>query len=228
VKLKLKIRNEINEIKESKEYMNYVTKLKWFGYINRKRHEDNILNELEQIYGSDMIFVIGDWSGNGIMKYISTSNKQMVKLLSKKFKVFLIDEYRTSKLYHKNDSEGTNLIVQTKKGEKKLHSVLTFKMGNNNECINRDYNSVLNMEKIVKSLIETIKRPIKYSRQKINHIITVKSEEIYGSVANVHIGESKTNLKSKPKKEKIIVIKSKIKSKIKKRFKNENEQELLN
>jgi hypothetical protein len=67
------------------------------------------------------------------------------------------------------------------------------------------------MEKIVKSLIETIKRPIKYSRQKINHIITVKSEEIYGSVENVHMGESKTNLKSKSQKGKIIVIKSKTK-----------------
>jgi hypothetical protein len=75
-------------------------------------------------------------------------------------------------------------------------------MGNNNECINRDYNSVLNMEKIVKSLIETLKRPSEYNRQKINHIITVKSEEIYGSVENVYIGELKTNLKSKPKKKK--------------------------
>jgi hypothetical protein len=111
---------------------------------------------------------------------------------------------------HKNDSEGTNLIVQTKKGEKKLHSVLTFKMSNNNECINHDYNSVLNMEKIIKSLIETLKRPTEYSRQKINHIITVKSEEIYGSIENAHICESKTNLKSKLKKEKIIVIKMKM------------------
>jgi hypothetical protein len=68
----------------------------------------------------------------------------------------------------------------------------------------------------VESLIETLKRPTEYSRQKINHIITVKSEEIYGSVENVHIGESKTNLKSKPKKEKIIVIKSKTKKKIQK------------
>jgi hypothetical protein len=72
------------------------------------------------------------------------------------------------------------------------------------------------MEKIVKSLIETLKRPTEYSGQKINHIITVNSQEIYGSVTNVHISESKTNLKSKPKKEKIIVIKSKTKKKIQK------------
>jgi hypothetical protein len=42
----------------------------------------------------------------------------MKKLLSKRFKVYLIDEYCKSKLYHRNCSEGENMKV-TKKIEPK-------------------------------------------------------------------------------------------------------------
>jgi hypothetical protein len=68
----------------------------------------------------------------------------MKKLLSKRFKVYLIDEYCTSKLYHRNCSEGENMkvtkkiepkILSEKKVNYELHSVLTFKMSNNIECI---------------------------------------------------------------------------------------------
>jgi hypothetical protein len=108
-------------------------------------------------------------------------NINQKKLISKRFTTYLIDEYKTSKLCNKNSQEGENTKVNKKilskiiNGEKiltekkidiKLHSVLTFKMSNNSECINRDNNASLNMVKIVKHLIETKKRPIEYCRQK--------------------------------------------------------------
>ena len=50
---------------------------------------------------------------------------------------------------------------------RKLHSVLTFKMGMNRiGCINRDKNAVYNFRAITKSLIETKKRPAIFSRNK--------------------------------------------------------------
>jgi len=98
------------------------------------------------------------------------------KLLSKRFLVFLIDEFHTSKLYNKSETEGENVKINIKyedidgkiqMGTRKLHSVLMFESSNGNrECINRDYNATLNMMKIVKSLLFTKKRPIKYTRSK--------------------------------------------------------------
>ena len=78
----------------------------------------------------------------------------MKKLLSTRFKVYLIDEYNTSKLHNKNTTEGDNLIKKNiyknkKTGQetevvKKIHSILTFKMSDKRrECINRDYNATL-------------------------------------------------------------------------------------
>jgi hypothetical protein len=100
----------------------------------------------------------------------------MKKLLSIRFKVYLIDEYNTSKLYHKTEEKGENLKIKIKYKKdgmekiynKPIHSILTFKTGlKESECINRDYNACLNMEKIVDCLMETRKRPIKYTRKKL-------------------------------------------------------------
>ena len=98
--------------------------------------------------------------------------------------IIFLDEFRTSLVCSKtkytenkneNDIECKNLKLyvkyksNTKNGTKreedgkirKLHSVLTFKMG-----INRDKNAVYNFRAITKSLIETKKRPAIFSRNK--------------------------------------------------------------
>ena len=50
---------------------------------------------------------------------------------------------------------------------KKLHSVFTSQMCSKSYgIINRDYNALLNMKEIVKSLLETKKRPIEFTRIK--------------------------------------------------------------
>jgi hypothetical protein len=95
--------------------------------------------------------------------------------LQERFNVYLLDEFNTSKLCYKNDTVcgNINVTIKSKHGKNKgkminkdLHPVLTFKMEKNvTGCINRDKNSVLNFEKIVKSLIETKERPIKFRRK---------------------------------------------------------------
>ena len=42
-KIKFRLRNFI--INEEK-YNNYLKKLKWFSYINKQKHEDNLINKL--------------------------------------------------------------------------------------------------------------------------------------------------------------------------------------
>jgi hypothetical protein len=171
-KLKIQIQKEIQNCNEG-EYIKYLNKLSWFGYINKKRHEDKLLNEIEDAYGKEAIFVMGDWSNRGNLKGISTPNQGMKKLLSKRFEVYLIDEYNTSKYYHKTQETGENLKIKIKYNKdgidkiyaKPIHSILTFKTGpKGSECINRDYNACLNMEKIVDSLMKTKKRPKTYKR----------------------------------------------------------------
>ena len=137
--------------------------------------------------------IIGDWSDKGNIHSISTPCVGIKRKLRQAFEVYHIDEFRTSKLHHITENEGKQLKIKfVKKKTKKthdlrerlnriqnrnqykkqyqndytsLHSVLTFQMSNNRTiCINRDLNAVRNMKKIVHSLIETKKRPIKYCR----------------------------------------------------------------
>jgi hypothetical protein len=172
VKEKLKL---FYDLQEEKSYIQKLNQLDWYSYINTRKHEDTILNEIEEIYGKYAIFIVGDWSKSDKIKYISTPNVKFAKLLSKRFEVYLIDEYNTSKLYHLDEKiESEKLKVKmfypNDKGKKviykkELHSVLTFKLDNKRmNCINRDYNSVLNMKKIVSHLLEYKVRPEAFRR----------------------------------------------------------------
>ena len=160
------------ELKRAITYNKYVQKLKWFGYVNKQRHEQKLLNDIEEVYGKNTIFVFGDWGAKGRIRRISMPNMSMKKLLEQRFKVFLIDEYNTSKLGWKMKTKNENIKVPVKyekNGElcttiKKLHSVFTSQMCSKSYgIINRDYNALLNMKEIVKSLLETKKRPIEFT-----------------------------------------------------------------
>ena len=129
--LKLKLRKLI--IKEE-SYNKYVNKLKWFSYINRQKHENKLINKIKSIYGKEPTIVLGDWDKGSRLKYISTPNTYMKKLLERHFKIYLIDEYKTSKIYYKDiTKENDNLCVKINGHKERLYSVLTFKMGKNME-----------------------------------------------------------------------------------------------
>lgn len=156
----------------------YIRKLKWHAYLNKNKHENMLLNHIQNEFGKDITIVIGDWSGKGQIKFISTPNISIKRKLSERFEVYLIDEYMTSKAYHKCSCLGENVKVfdKDKKEKRKLHAVLSFKIdkhgsANNcsnhlSSCINRDKNSVLNMERIVKDLIEKGKKHSIFNRKR--------------------------------------------------------------
>lgn len=90
--------------------------------------------------------VLGDWSSSNMKHVISTPNKRVKELLSRSFKVYLIDEFRTSCLHNGTKQKGDNLMYVDKTGKwRKLHSVLTFQLLKGMGCINRDRNACLNM-----------------------------------------------------------------------------------
>ena len=168
-KQKLSLKNKINN---EKTYNEYLKKLKWFSYINTKRQEDKLLNELENKYGKS-IFIIGDYGGRKGLKTISTPKIGIKRLLKRRFEVYHINEFNTSKLNCYTEKENSNLKVTYKNSkneekEKSLHSVLTYKMSNNRiGCINRDTNAVKNMQKITAYLLDHKERPKKFTQNKI-------------------------------------------------------------
>jgi len=162
---------EINEIlrplyKESRLDIK-LKKYKWYSYINTKRANDNLLNLIEKTYGPNKTIIIGDWSvGQQMAHFISTPNITLKRELTRKFKVLVIDEFRTSCLHHKTDKYVENLHLPDKTNKtQKLHQVLTYQMENNRKgCINRDKNGVLNIKKLGISYIKTGHIPVRYRR----------------------------------------------------------------
>jgi N-acetylmuramoyl-L-alanine amidase len=144
---------------------------KWYGYINKKRTEDNMVNKIAEKYSKDHIIIIGDWSiGKQMRHFISTPNLTLKRKLQETFKVYNIDEFRTSCLSYKTEEPCENLYLKFKKDpkqkERKIHSILTYKMENNRKgCINRDKNGCKNIQKVFNYYLETGERPEKYSRE---------------------------------------------------------------
>ena len=156
-----------NEVLYKLYQNNKFRQYKWYAFINKKRTEDNMLNKIEKIYTKDSIIIIGDWSiGKQMKNFISTPNLSLKRKLQERFKVYNIDEYRTSCLNYKTEELCNNLYLPDKKNkERKMHSILTYKMENKrNGCINRDKNGCKNIQKVFNYYIEYNERPEKYKR----------------------------------------------------------------
>ena len=107
--------------------------------------------------------------------FISTPNVTLKRKLQETFKVYNIDEFRTSCLSYKTEEVCENLYLKFKKDkiqkERKIHSILTYQMENNRKgCINRVLkqrmdvriskkysNHIWNQEKDLKNIEENTK-----------------------------------------------------------------------
>jgi len=156
-----------NEVLYKLYQNNKFRQYKWYAFINKKRTEDNMLNKIEKTYTKDSIIIIGDWSiGKQMKNLISTPNLSLKRKLQERFKVYDIDEYRTSCLNYRTEELCKNLYLPDKKNkERKMHSILTYKMENKrNGCINRDKNGCKNIQKVFNYYIEYDERPERYRR----------------------------------------------------------------
>jgi hypothetical protein len=137
------------------------------SYVNQRRSEANLLNRMGKIYGNNAKIIMGDWQRSEKFKHFpSTPGLGLKRLLSTRFEVYEIDEYRTSCLHYQTEERCSNLVIVDKNGQnRKLHAVLTYQMENKRlGCINRDQNAVLNMEKIYNHYQEKGVRLSIYSR----------------------------------------------------------------
>ena len=149
-------------------------KLNWYSYINNQKADFKLLKEIESFYGYDssgkkikkkIALIMGDWSDNGRIKYMSTPGIRLKRLLSKKFWVLNVNEHRTSCLNHLTEELMEKIYLKHKDGKtRKMHAILTYKRKNRNVYINRDRNAVFNMRKIVHEEIRTGKRPYNYCK----------------------------------------------------------------
>ena len=70
------------------------------------------------------------------LKYISTPNLGLKRKLAEYFKVYNIDEFRSSCLNYKTEEKSENLYLPDKQGElRKIHSILTYQTVSNNNHI---------------------------------------------------------------------------------------------
>ena len=166
----IKEKNQLNDklfIKYEKELFR---RYKWYSYLNKTRSRDKLLNKIKNKFGKDCKLIYGDWGEKTncyqMRNFISTPKIGLKRKISEKFKIYNIDEFRTSCLNNITEEKCKNLYLPDKKGKlRKLHAVLTFKMENNRcGCINRDWNAVRNMRKITDYWLQYGERPIKFRR----------------------------------------------------------------
>ena len=151
----------------------FYKKLQWYSHINKQRSEAKLISRMKGMFGKDACIIIGDWSEKMPIKRISVPGLGIRRLLAKHFKLYLIDEYLTSKLCYHTEEECENLELMTGKGDqtkmRSFHSILTYRMKNGRQgCINRDINAVKNIRKISQNIMNGLGRPEKYKRKVID------------------------------------------------------------
>ena len=176
-------KNEIN-FKLSEFYQKPLfRKLKWFSMINKQRSEANMINNFKKKFGDpeNILICFGDWSKGNTKKFQEpTKGKSLRKLFKDNgFKLFLVDEYRTSKMSHLLENEQS----QKMKKFKRISSPRPYRQGNHQLChgllrskyvlnnksnkhlvMNRDLNGSLNILYKAKCLLQNIEIPPYLSR----------------------------------------------------------------
>ena len=187
-------------------------KLKWRRYINTQCSEDKLLNEIEKTFGKNIVLAYGDYDSKNyhLPGVPSAMGSGLRKKINKRFPLFLVNEFRTSKLCQRCEKPIENMKVKVKKGKKeknkKIHRILVcndcIKTSSSksdscfiNRCfINRDRNGCVNILKVAKNILETGYKPINFRRKKADE--AVENQPINNSVK---IEKNKLRVKKKVK-----------------------------
>ena len=160
-------KNRINNILFGFYAKHLFRKLKFGKHVNNKRNEQQMINNFRKMYGNpdDVVVCIGDWEQRQQMKYKEpTLGIGMRSLLRKnKYKVFLVDEFRSSCKCSNCEGGACEKFMVRKnpkpnKDEMRLvHGLLRCKSG----CgeWNRDRNGSSNIYKIAYQAIHKLERP---------------------------------------------------------------------
>ena len=176
-------KSEINHLIYTFYQKTIFRKLKLNGYLNRKRHEQKMINKFKNLFGepTETIICIGDYEQKKHMKYKEpVKGKGMRNLFRQNgYEVFLVDEYKTSCMCSKCEEGRCETFMKRespkpyKKGKTILvHGLLSCK--NCNAMRNRDVNSSTNIFRIAQNAIEGKERPDYLSRK---HVKEEESDE---------------------------------------------------
>ena len=174
----IQAKNRINHILFGFYAKQLFRKLKFGRYINTKRSEIKMINNFKKMFGNpeDIVICIGDWEQKKQMKFKEpTMGIGMRTLFRKnKYKVFLVDEFRTScKCSNCNGGVCEKFRIRenprpNKDDMRLVHGLLRCKSG----CglWNRDRNGSSNIYKIAETSINKLERPSYLCREiKSNH-----------------------------------------------------------
>ena len=170
----IKNKNIINN--DIKDFYNNVLfrKLSFRKYVRTKQSESKLLNEIENKYltkedkndGKKIVLLYGDYSIGASMKgCYSTPNLGLKRLLSTRFEIYDINEYKTSKLYNKTYKELKNVKIRKGKHVKSLHEILTLKEDTEKRIfVNRDINACKNILSIGLHYLKNREKPKEFIR----------------------------------------------------------------
>jgi len=138
-----------------------------------------MVNNFRKKFGKpeNTLIVLGDYDSKNHMRGVEPIINRKIRKIFKnnKYQVLMINEYNTSKLCHKCNSENEKFLYRKSKKPKSkgqtylVHSLLCCKNANCKMIYNRDKNACYNMFQIVKSIINGKGRPNEFCRPKQLH-----------------------------------------------------------
>jgi len=163
----LTVKNRMNYFIASFYQNTLFRKLKFNSYINTKKSEQKMINNFRKMFGKpeEIIICIGDWEQRKQMKFKEPTIGIGMRTLFRKngYKVYLVDEYRTSCRCSKCDG-GICEKFMVRENPKPKKSDLRLVWGllrckNGCGTWNRDRNSASNIYKIAYNAIHNVTRP---------------------------------------------------------------------
>ena len=145
----LKARVEVGKRLESFYRQRKWRAFKFRMYCNRKSSEQRLLNKIAEKYGEDCEIMYGNWSRKTQMRGCQpTPNTTLKSMLSKRFRVTEVDEFKTSRTC--NFCMGTLKSYRTRSGKLSRSRLCCESCGGENgklskRFVDRDVNAALNI-----------------------------------------------------------------------------------
>jgi hypothetical protein len=159
---------------------------RWFRYINTQRSEAKLIKNFKKKFGdfSKTIIAIGDYGQKHHMPHIEPTKGIGFRRMFRRqgYRVYLINEFRTSKRCHWCDNGETEKFMSVKNSDGKEVLINGLLRCQNDNCtkghytriFNRDLNGALNILEIANAIIKGKPRPKKFRRDKKNKNIEVQ------------------------------------------------------
>jgi len=176
-----KKKNEVNRTLYKHYSQKLFRKLKFNRYTNTQKSESKMIKNFENKFGKpeECTIILGDYDKENNRKGKEpVINRRIRKIFrNHKYQVFMINEFKTSKLCNVCENVCSTFLKRESKspkhkdkktGKQKIIEVWGLTLCENKNCSlihNRDKNSALNMYKITQSIYKGLGRPKIYCRE---------------------------------------------------------------